>query len=285
MEEIHVVGGENYPDLSGLPGIDDVWNTNLTKITQLEHVKIALCVSTKINITKGNLVVFIFPDTTLDDVKKDWKEIKQYRNSLSDAQGQLPVLELGFKQTIYLLHHDFHMSYGSIAKFLNFELLVIIAIQLGLAKEKIELPESVCNFVTTQALLAIGLSKKVIDSLRNKIINSLKMGIVPWDLDSGPFEPSQIREIIRSFSQRVEKKEVVFDRKVEYFFYYLYPLNARAEIIRLLYKTHRESQKKNQRLINKWESLRIEMLKDFLLKMQDLYPTPATMGGLDRLFP
>lgn len=135
MEEIKIIGGEDYPDISKYPQKDDFWNANIENITELDHVYVASCVSPAMGIRNINSIILLKPGTTQRDILNDWQQIKKFRENLDNAFGNFNKPELSYHQTAYRLHRDFDMSYGELKKFLNFQILTYLCLGFDIVQE------------------------------------------------------------------------------------------------------------------------------------------------------
>ena len=216
MEKIVVNGGENYPDTSKYPDKDDFWNSNISNVTKLNHVTMAGCISAALDILVCYPVIIVYPGTTKKDIMDDWWQIKEYRNKFSYIQGVFSKPELAFYQTVYRLNREFNMSYGEIAKFLNFEILVLLCAGIGL----VEAPGNTPNVafwieIFKKFLVSYGYTIDEAQMFSVDATESLNQGKLPWDLHTGPYIGPKIREIVRAFEKLVNDENMIIDRKAD----------------------------------------------------------------------
>jgi hypothetical protein len=271
MEEIRVIGGENYPDISKYPKEDDLWNANISNISHLDHVVIASCVSSALDILQSYPVIIVYPDTTRQDVIDDWGKIKEYRTELNSIQGVFSTAGGSLKQTVYRLHNEFKMSYQEIARFLNFEMLVFLCAGLGLSEEYGSTSNEYLIEIFERFLLSYGYT--LIDAKRifRNAKYAMEEGKLPWNLDTGPFDSRKIREAVREFSKLVDDENFIIDRKVDNLPLFFIYTNSRTHIENKFRKQYKVGTKE-EKLFQKWNRLIILILKDFLKHQEAFFP-------------
>jgi len=277
MEEIRVIGGENFPDISKYPKEDDLWNANISKISQLDHVVIASCVSSALNILLSYPVIIVYPNTTRQDIMDDWQQISGYRTLLNNNQGVFSKAEGSLKQTVYRLHNEFKMSYQEIARFLNFEMLVFLYAGLGLGEEHGSTSNEYLIQIFERFLLSYGYT--LLDAKRRyrDAKYALEEGKLPWSLDAGPFDSKKIREDVREFAKFVQDENFTIDRKADSLLLFCLHLTS-GELVKKYYRRQCEVGNKEERLFQKWNRMIILILKDFLKHQEAFYPKLPDMG-------
>ncbi len=286
MEPIKVIAGEDYPDLSGIPKATDTWNAHITKISDLGNVYVAGCVTPRINIMECNLVVFIGPNTTRDEIIKDWEAIKGIRNKLAAYQGSLPIRELPYRQTAYDLHTEFKLGYGEIAKLLNFEIIALVILGLGKVKEIGRVAPIEGYFDDFELLLSsFGLSDSEGKVLKQEAVKSLSEGNIPWNPFEYPVDQKIVREYIRSFTQLLTKNTMILDKKLTRSLRFLELGEVRQLIKEITLKAYPLEKRKIHRYLDKWNVLNIQMIRERVRNMKSYYVKPATLGDLDQFFP
>ncbi len=276
MKEIRVIGGENYPEISKFPKEDDLWNANVSNVSDLDHVVMAVCVSPAINILQGYPIIIVYPDTTRQDIIDDWQQICQYRDYLNNAQGVFSKSETAVVQTAYRLHTEFKMSYLEIARFFNFEILVFLCAGLGLVEEIGTRSTESMTFLFERFLAACGDTIDV-QAVKEQATNELNRGSLYCDLDSGPCSPQKIREMIRYFGKSVTKKYFRIDRRNDFLVVFSFFPNSR-ELVKKYYRRQYKVGNKEERLFQKWDRMIILILKDFLKHQEAFYPKLPDMG-------
>ena len=276
MEEIREIGGENDPDIDIYPNIDELWNANISNIVKLNHVVIASCVSSAINLFQSYPVIIVNPNTTRQDIMDDWRQIKEYRTILNSNQGVFSKPEASFNQTIYRLHNEFKMSYQEIARFLNFEMLVFLFAGLGLGEEHGSTSNEYLIQIFERFLLSHGHTLLYAIRVFRDAKYALEEGKLPWNLDTGPFNSRKIREAVREFAKLVNGENFIVDRKADYLPYFFIYMNSR-ELIESNFRKQYVVGIKENKLFQKWDRMITLIRKDFL-KHQEAFAPKLPMG-------
>jgi len=277
MKEIRVIGGENFPDINEYPKKDDFWNANVSNVSDLDHLVMAVCVSPAINILQGYPIIIVYPDTTRQDIIDDWQQICQFRDYLNNTQGVFSKPETAVVQTVYRLHTEFKMSYQEIARFVNLEILVLLCAGLGLVKEIGTISTEGMILLFERFLAASGYTSDEVQAKKEQATNELNRGRLNWNLDSGPYSPQKIREMIRYFGKSVTDEYFKIDRRNDFLVAFSFCTNSRV-LVQRYYRRQYEVGNKEESLFTKWNRLIILILKD-LLKHQELYyPNIPDMG-------
>jgi hypothetical protein len=269
MDEIRVIGDEDYPEISKFPKEDDLWNANISNISELDHVVMAVCVSPAINILQGYPVIIVYPDTTRQDIIDDWRQICQYRDSLNNAQGVFSKSVTAVVQTVYRLHTEFKMSYLEIARFLNFEILVFLCAELSIVEEGETISTKGLILFFERFLAACGYTIDDVQAVKEKATNELSRGRLYWNLDSGPYSRAKIREMVRYFGKSVTDEYFTIDRRNDFLVVFCFCTNSR-ELVKKYYRRQYEVGDKEDKLLKKWERLITLIRKDFLIH-QEMY--------------
>lgn len=277
MKEVRVIGGENYPEISKFPKEDDLWNANISNKFELDHVVMAVCVSPAISILQGYPIIVVYPDTTRQDIIDDWQQICQYRDYLNNAQGVFSKSETAVVQTAYRLHTEFKMSYLEISRFFNFEILVFLCAGLGLVEEIGTRSTEAMTFLFERFLAACGYTIDDVQAVQEKATNELNRGKLFWDLDSGPYSPEKIREMIRYFGKSVTDEYFKIDRRNDFLLVFNFCTNSR-ELVKKYYRRQYEVGNKEERLFQKWNRLMTLIIKDLLIHQENYYPNLPDMG-------
>lgn len=269
MEEMREIGSENDPDIDIYPNIAELWNANISSIVKLNHVVIASCVSSAINLFRSYPVIIVNPDTTRQDIMDDWWQICQYRDSLNNAQGVFSKSETAVIQTVYRLHTEFKMSYLEIARILNFEILVFLCAELSIVEEEETISTKGLILFFERFLAACGYTIDDVQAVKEQAANELSRGRLYWNLDSGPYLRAKIREMVRYFGKSVTDEYFSIDRRNDFLVVFCFCTNSR-ELVRKYYRRQYEVGDKEVKLLKKWERLITLIRKDFLIH-QEMY--------------
>lgn len=285
MDEIKVILDGDIPDFSDIPNPNDKWNAHITKVNNLNGLSVAGCISPRLGISQGYLIVIFTPKTTREDIIQNWGKIVERREKIAAFYGEFKNSELYRRQTAYRLHNDYKLGYGEIAQFLNVELLVYLCIGLGIVGDSNESKKLYGNALYEDYLLSFGFSQKDVEEYREMAIQRFDNKECPWGLSTGPLDIAMIRESVRSFTVIIKKNEVTLDRSKDLMSDFYRFWDERNYVIELLLCTFIDEKRKIKNKMKKWMNLRIQMGRDTLTNLkEDLYK-PPNMGDLDQFFP
>lgn len=275
---------KNDPDL--LPNEDDYWNSNISNISTLDNVIVASCVSVATDFRNVNLVLFISPGTTIQEIIDDWWQIKAIRDNISNVFGYLPNSELSFHQAVYRLHEEFNMSYKEIAEFLNYEILIplCVGIQFVLSENE-PLPDSFFrNF--EECLISFGVSSDAVNDWAKLAKINLSNDKFPWTPEAGPITRSMVREKVRQFRSKVKEDGLQIDinaDKTRYFADWV-GYHQRKALSRLWNKTYGD-QVSYKRKFRKWYEIREKLFFHSAGINIGNRQTPPDVGKIKKFFP
>ena len=271
MEEIRVIGGENYPDTSKYPKEDDLWNANISNIVNLEHVVVASCISSALNILRRYPVIIVYPETTRQNIMDDWGKIKEYRTDLNSIQGVFSGAETAFNQTVYRLHNEFKMSYKEIARFLNFEIVVFLCAGLGLVEELGRTSNEFPIQIFERFLVSYGYTIDEVQSFKDDARDALIKGKLPWNLNILPYSGPKIREMVRAFEKLVNDDNFIIDRKANYLPLFIINMNSR-KLVENYFRKQYEVGNSEEKSFTNWHQLIKSIFRDLWKHQEEYYP-------------
>ncbi len=273
MEHITIVGGEGYPDVSKFPKEDDYWNANVSNIKELNNVKIASCVCPLLGVSNIYSIIILESGTTQSDILDDWQGILEFREKLKGNYGKLKNPLFSYHQSVYRLHNDFNLSYGEIAKYLNFQILIYLCIDFGLVQLPGMEEPNIFRIFFYQFLMAFGYKTDDADAYYKEVKKDLNNGKFPWKLSKGPIAADTIRDRIKYFNKKVNEENLIIDRTIERLFDPFILMGSWEFLMELYERTYKVTIKEKQ-LFDKWYDLRNLIISDMLLHMKEFYPTP-----------
>jgi hypothetical protein len=175
------------------------------------------------------------------------------------------------------------MGYGTIAKFLNFHILVLL--MMGLILNSIGEKNDANFYITTLFfgyLKAFGYSEQDAEAYYDEALNELLEKVkMPWKLDSGPFYTSKIRDNIKQLIDQDKEGSLVLKKDVETLRYFCQHDNI-VEMLLSLYDESYSISEAEKKLFDRWKEIKIEIEKDYYRNFQDhMFPTPPDMDEIN----
>ncbi len=263
----------------------EFWNSNISNVSMLDHVKVASCVSAAKNVKRVCLVLIITSSTTIRDILEDWWKIASIRDNIASAYGDYSKSELVFHNTAYRLHEEYHMSYKDIADFLNFEILFLLT-GIDLIPTDIHLNGDDNSSGFEDCLISFGISSEEAREWSKFAEENINKEKFPWLPESGPITRSMVREKVRQFKDKVDNHGLSIDwmpSKLKEFSD-LESINKRKALLKLWEKSYGIQDFFENRFV-KWNKLRTEIYTDWSRNLVTGALNPIDVGKIKTFFP
>jgi len=268
---------------SEIPSIDDRWNACISEISKFNHVHVASFITPAMDISEIHMMIIVQPSTTRQDIIDDWKEISDYRDSLLRLYGILKNFKLKYRQKVSRLNSDFGMGYGTIAKFLNYQLILLF-----LSQESAEMNPQLdfpANYeqVFLEHLVAFGYSENDAKEYYNLVQADIQEGRFPWHYRHGPFDSMRIRNNLREFTK--EQGLGWLETKLQYLDDYLFENNIEI-IARQCFEKSFKINRSDERFFREVQEVKSRIKDEVLENLKDLiFPEPPDMSKFNYLLP
>ena len=248
---------KNRTNNQGDTELNDYFNARVSKVVKLNHVFVVCSILPRFNIKRSNynrvnLLILVDPGTTQQDIKDDWKQIIKIRDKVAEYNGIVKVRKLSISQTAFRLKYEFKMSYPEIAKFFNFEIIVVLSRALDLVNEPIENDYDEFMKEFDNYFVSLGYKLDEAKDYAEYAKKEIEKGRFPWRFEAGPFTGGNVREQVREFKEKVIDSSISLNKTHDYIIGYIWNNQDRDNMYSLYKKTYRINDS-DQKLLTKFD--------------------------------